>query len=235
MRAVGAGGPVAVGTPIVWSCVFPPGKKNIPAEAYLHLPQPQKFTPKSLLDRAVYTITECAISRGEPGGGVRLMLGPKSTVTAGKKHTDWAPHLATDWGAIRARVAAHRVSPLELDVELQESVVLPEWQVGAPEKRDDDKVAYPIAAGSRQFEVVTAKGAGDQELVAALEAARKAGKGKGKKPAAGRGPLFGLMHYERCKLVLQPLAIFGDDGPEYLTISNEKFSVSSLVGSLDFK
>src|SRR5689334_21105898 len=114
----------------------------------------------------------------------------------GKVLTDWASHLAKDWGAIRARVAAHRVSPLKLDVERQESVVLDEWQVGAPRKldetRDDDKVVYPIAAGSRAFEVVTAKGAGDQELVAALEAARKAGKGKGKKPAAGRGPLFGL-------------------------------------------
>ena len=235
MRAVGAAGPVAAGTPIVWSCVFPPGKKNVPAEAYLHLPQPQKFAPKILLDRAVYTLTECAINRGEPGGGVRLMLGPRSTVTAGKPHTDWAAHLATDWGAIRARAAAHRVSPLELDVELQEPVVLLDWQVGAPEQRDDDKVAYPIAADGRELVVMTAKGAGDQELVAALEAFRKP-RGKSKKAApASRGPLFGLMHYERCQLVLQPLAVFGDDGPAYLTISQDKISISSLVGSLDFK
>ncbi|HWU86799.1 MAG TPA: hypothetical protein VN253_05975 [Kofleriaceae bacterium] len=236
MRSVGTGGAVAAGTPIVWSCVFPPGKKGVPPEAYLHLPQPQKFAPKLLLDRAVYTITECAISRGEPGGGVRLMLGPKSTVTAGKKHTDWAPHLATDWDAIRARAAAHRVSPLELDVELQEPVVLRDWQVGAPEQRDDDKLAYPIAADGRQLVVMAAKGAGDQELIAALDAQRKPARGKGaKKAAAARGPLFGLMHYERCQLVLQPLAIFGDDGPEYLTISNDKISISSLMGSLDFR
>jgi hypothetical protein len=162
------------------------------------------------------------------------MLGPKSTVTAGKKHTDWAAHLATDWDAIRARAAAHRVSPLELDVELQESVVLIDWQVGAPEKRDDDKVAYPIAADGRQMVVMTTKNAGDQELVAALDTFRKP-KGKSKKPSASRGPLFGLMHYERCQLVLQPLAIFGDDGPDYLNISQDKISISSLVGSLDFK
>jgi hypothetical protein len=235
MRSVGGG--VAAGTPIVWSCVFPP-KKGVPAEAYLHLPQPQKFSPKILLDRAIYTITECAISRGEPGGGVRLMLGPKSTITAGKKCTDWAPHLATDWGAIRARAAAHRVSPLELDVELQEAIVLRDWQVGAPSVREDDKVAYPIAADGRELIVMTARGAGDAELVAALDAYRKQSKakaGKSKKPPPGRGPLFGLMHYERCQLVLQPLAIFGDDGPEYLTISQDKISVSSLISSLDFK
>src|SRR6185436_16812391 len=86
MRSVG--GDVAAGTPIVWSCVFT-GKKGIPAEAFLHLPQPQQFLPKILLERAVCAITECAISRGEPGGGVRLMLGPKSKVTAGKRFTDW--------------------------------------------------------------------------------------------------------------------------------------------------
>src|SRR5690606_20710730 len=67
LRAVG--GDVAPGTPIVWSCAFPPGRQGVPAEAYLHLPQPQKFPPKLLLDRAVYAITDAAISRGEPGGG----------------------------------------------------------------------------------------------------------------------------------------------------------------------
>jgi hypothetical protein len=163
------------------------------------------------------------------------MLGPKSTVTAGKPFTDWAPHLETDWAAIRARAAAHRVSPLELDVELQESVVLRDWQVGAPEKREDDKVAYPIAADGRQLVAMTAKGAGDAELVSALDGFRKPSRGKSKKPAASLGPLFGLMHYERCQLVFQPLALLGDDGPEYLTISQDKISVSSLVSSLDFK
>lgn len=270
MRSVGTGGPLPPGTPVVWSCVFPPGKKNVPPEAYLHLPQPQKFAPRIFLDRAVYTITDCALSRGEPGGGARVMLGPKSTVTAGKKHTDWAPHAATDWAAIRARAEAHRVSPLELDVELQESVVLREWQVGAPEKREDDKLAYPIAGDGLQLVVVVAKGGGDGELIAALDAARKASKAKAAKPAAkaaakpaaapakpapakkgaapaaapapapaappsGRGALFGLMHYERCQLVFQPLAIFGDDGPEYINISDDKISISSLVNSLDFR
>jgi hypothetical protein len=138
MRSLG--GDVAAGTPVVWSCVFPP-KKGVPAEAYLHLPQPQKFAPKILLDRAVYTISECALSRGEPGGGARLLLGPRSTITAGRKHTDWEPHLAADWAAIRARAAAHRVSPLERDGALQEAVVLRAGLVGAPSPQGDVKLA----------------------------------------------------------------------------------------------
>jgi hypothetical protein len=235
MRSVG--GDVAAGTPIVWSCVFPPNpKQKVPAEAYLHLPQPQKFAPKILLERSIYAISECAISRGEPGGGVRLMLGPKSTVAARGKVTDWAPHLQTDWAAIRARAAAHRVSPLELDVELQELVVLRDWQVGAPAAHEDDKIAYPIAADGRELVVMATRRPGDGELVATLDGFRKKGKpGKSKKPAASPGPLFGVMHYERCQLVLQPLAIFGDDGPEYLTISKDNISQRSLISSLDFK
>lgn len=245
-RLRSTGGELPAGTPVVWSCVFPP-KQGVPAEAYLHLPQPQKFAPKILLDRAVYAISDCAISRGEPGGGVRLMLGPKSTVAAKGRCSSWEPHLSTDWAAIRARAAAHRVSPLELDVELQEPVVLRQWQVGAPEPRDGDRVAYPITGDGRELVVLAARGPGDAELIAALDAARKASKpaakakakaGKpaaGAQPAAERGPLFGLMHYERCQLVLQPLAIFGDDGPEYITISRDKISVSSLISSLDFR
>jgi hypothetical protein len=270
MRSLG--GDVAAGTPVVWSCVFPP-KKGVPAEAYLHLPQPQKFAPKLLLDRAVLTISECALSRGEPGGGARLLLGPRSTIVAGRKHADWAPHLQTDWAAIRARAAAHRVSPLELDVELQEEVVLRAWQVGAPSPRADDpgKIAYPLVADGRELVVLASRGPGDAELVGALDAFHKGGKGKSRvrvvkaagaaqaakaakagkagqasaaaaasptaapPPPASPGPLFGLLHYERCQLVFQPLAIFHADGPEYLNISQDKISVASLVSSLDFK
>ena len=45
----GAGQNVPVGTRLVWSTVFA-GKKGVPAEAFLHLPQVQKFTPKLLLE-----------------------------------------------------------------------------------------------------------------------------------------------------------------------------------------
>lgn len=260
MRSVG--GAVPANTPLVWSCVFA-AKQGVPPEAFLYLPQPQKFSPKVLLDGAVYAFTECAISRGEPGGATRILLGPKSTVTAGRDFADWDAHLATDWGAIGARAAAHRVSPLELDVELQELIALRDWQIGAPEARDGDRVAYPIAADGRQLVVIATRGAGDRDLIAALDelrggakpvaagvaapvkvrkskaaatapAAAKASKSKSK-PAATRGPLFGLMHYERCQLVFQPLAMFGSDGPSHLMISRDKISIAGLVGSLDFR
>lgn len=235
-RLRSVGGAVPAGTALVWSCVFA-GKPGVLPEAFLHLPQPQKFAPKLLLDGAVYAFTDCAISRGEPGGATRIMLGPKSMVAAGAKFADWEPHLVADWAAIAARAAAHRVSPLELDVELQEAVALRDWQIGAPEARDDDRLAYPITAGGRELVAIATRGAGDRDLIEALDALRGTAKKPAKTPkaATSRGPLFGLVHYERCQLVFQPLARFGAKGPDYLTLSKDKISVASLVGSLDFK
>ena len=42
-----------------------------------------------------------------------------------------------------------------------------------------------------------------------------------------RPPLFALMHYEKCRLILQPLAVFGKDGPEQLMLSQEKVDLVS--------
>ncbi len=53
-----------------------------------------------------------------------------------------------------------------------------------------------------------------------------------RKPKKARPPLYGLMHYERCRLVLQPLSTFGPSGPEYLTISAEKVDKAALLREL---
>ena len=50
----------------------------------------------------------------------------------------------------------------------------------------------------------------------------------------GRPPLFGLMHYERCRLVLQPLSSFGGDGPDYLTISKDNVNKAALLKAMSF-
>ena len=55
-----------------------------------------------------------------------------------------------------------------------------------------------------------------------------------RKPKKDRPPLFGLMHYERCRLVLQPLTTFGKDGPEYLTISKENVNKAALLKAMSF-
>jgi hypothetical protein len=42
------------------------------------------------------------------------------------------------------------------------------------------------------------------------------------------------MHYERCKLVFQPLATFNQNGPEYLSISSENIDKGVLLKALNF-
>ena len=49
-----------------------------------------------------------------------------------------------------------------------------------------------------------------------------------------RPPLYGVAHYESCKLVFQPLTALGKDGPEYLTISPDNISQAQLVKAMKF-
>jgi hypothetical protein len=49
-----------------------------------------------------------------------------------------------------------------------------------------------------------------------------------------RPPLYGVAHYESCRLVFQPLTALGKDGPEYLTVSPDKISQAELVKAMKF-
>ena len=42
------------------------------------------------------------------------------------------------------------------------------------------------------------------------------------------------MHYERCRLVFQPLDAFGKAGPDYLTISKEGVNKAALLKAMSF-
>ena len=49
-----------------------------------------------------------------------------------------------------------------------------------------------------------------------------------------RPPLFGLLHFDRCRFLLQPLPVLNDNRPEYLTISNDKIDQAALLKTLKF-
>ncbi len=217
---------VPKGTRLLWSCVFG-AKKNVPPEAFLHLPQPQKFLPKLLLDRTEILISDAAVSVDEHGYG-RLMLGPKSAVKPGKVFRGWSELLAWDREAVVRRLRNHRVSPLDLEVELQVEVVIPEWELGTPTPNPfrPEQLVFPLTAGALALDVVCSMGPEARELTESL-------RGFGK-PRAKRPPLFGVMHVEMGRLVLQPLTVFGDDGPQHLMISDENIDLASLMKTLDF-
>jgi hypothetical protein len=221
MRTLGDAPGVPLGTRLVWSCVFG-ARKNVPAEAFLHLPRPQKFTPRTLLDGRRITIAGAAITADG-----RVMLGPKSTVTAGAPFDRWSKLVTWDTGRALERIRTHAISPLDLEVELQEEIVVTDYELGAaaPNPFRAEQQVMPLCASGLELDAVVPDGPDGAELLAALADVRK---GK-KKPA-----LYGLVHYEMARLVFQPLTAITHKGTQHLMISSEKIDLAALMKTLDF-
>ncbi len=226
LRVLDGGKDLPRGSRLVWSTVFA-AKKGVPAEAFLHLPQAQKFNPKILLEPTEFTITECAVALDDAGG--RLMLGPKSTVTAGAKFTAWDEFFTWDAQRSLERVKKHQVTPLDLEVELQEEIVVDEYELEAPAPHPyrPELLVFPLKFGQLELDATVSTGPDGEALVDALKGLRKKG--------ATKPPLFGLMHYDFCKLVFFPLSAQDKAGPEHLMISQEKIDLASLMKTLDFR
>jgi hypothetical protein len=230
LRVVNARDAALVGKSLVFSLVFA-RKAGVPAEAYLHLPQPQKFAPKIFRDANVIIVNGCAIL-GDGRGGGRLMLGQTSTVTVGKPFTAWDAHRSWDERGALARVKAHAPSPLDLAVEMVEEVVFDTWEL-----RDLQPTSASVVCGGLTTFVTFPAGDEGKDLRERLEAAAKKKK--------NRPALFGTVHYEAGQVVLQPLSLLGlasapsapanaaNAAPEHLTLSNENINLSALLGSLD--
>lgn len=216
LRVVGAKDERWLGASLVYSLVFA-RKPEVPAEAYLHLPQPQKFVPKLLCEPTIANWSEVGIIADDRGGG-RLVLTPKSSVTVGASFDDWQRFVS--WGPEPAALRAeqHRTTPLDLAVELQEEIVLQDFRASRAAEGglllgDDSLVLH-----------VTLPGEEGKQLAKRLEAAAA----KKRKKSA----LYGTVHYELGKLVLTPLSLVEAEGPTHLLLSKENINLSALLGSL---
>lgn len=225
LRAVDDAPPLGRGQPLVWSCVFPLRKDmDLPTESFLHLPQRQKFKPLLLLEKTTVNVSQCAVSL-QPGGAARLVLGDASTLTGGAAFHDWASLAAWDMREAAARLEQHQPTPMDLEIELQEEVVISDWSAGKPRKTEEGYDALPIETGYLPFEVRLdhgPSGAPLRERMGKL-AARK-----------HRPPLYGAVHYEACRLVLQPLSALDEEGIDYLTVARDKISQAELVKAMKF-
>jgi hypothetical protein len=213
------------GARLTWSCVFSmPAGSAIPPEGFLLMAQKQGFKAQAFLEGRVLTVRQATLTPDETGGA-RVTLGEKSTVTSGASFTDWTrfQHFSAETALERLR--SYQPGPLDLDVELQEEVVLAGWEVGAPGEEEEGQRAYPIRSKGVTFHAVVNPGVEGKPLRESLEALRK---------QKDLPPLFALMHYERCQLRLQPLAVFGANGPESLTMSKEKVNMAALLKTLKF-
>ena len=227
LRAVEAAKPIDASEALVWSVVFPMKKDlDLPAEAFLHLPQKQKFKPSLLLEKSVVEVTKCFASR-QPTGPTRLSLSDASEVKKGDAFTDWSRFWKWDAAAAVARLDQHRPTPLDLEIELQEEVFLDaDWTAG--ERSDETEHGYdllPIESRGLPLEARLDRGPSGVPLNAVVTKMAT----KKKKP-----PLFGVTHYESCRLVFQPLTALGESGPEYLTVSPDKISQAELVKAMRF-
>jgi hypothetical protein len=223
-RAVADAAPVKAGDPVRWSFTQPVKTKEFPAEAFLHLPQKQKFPPFCFLARKAVAV-EKAVGVRDDSGAWRLQLTDDSTVTPGEAFDDWERFVAWTPAVALERIARQTPGPLDLDTELQEEIVLTDYTIEPTEDGDEPgQTVCPVKAGPVTFRAVLSSQADGKAAWKVLEELRKSKK--------ARPPLFGLMHYERCRLVLQPLSTFEADGPNYLTISPEKVDKAALLKAL---
>jgi hypothetical protein len=225
LRAIEAESPVEVGEPLIWSCVFPMRKDlDLPAEAFLHLPQKQKFKPSMLLEKKSIEVSNCSVNR-QPGSVTRIVLNDASTMKSADEFSDWQSMWKWNPRGAAGRLNAHRPTPIDLEIELQEEVFLDQWQAGERKSSDQGYDLLPMSMGSLQFEARLDRGPSGTPLHAVMIKIAE----KKKKP-----PLYGVAHYESCRIILQPLTALGKDGPEYLTVSPDKISQAALVKAMKF-
>jgi hypothetical protein len=212
------------GRPLAWSSIFPlkPGV-DVPPEAFLHLPQPQGFKAAAFLPGRVARVSGARVS--EEG---RLALTKEAKVEEAKDpFEDWDRVLTWDPRRALERVRAHRPGPFDLEVELQEEIVLRDFRAGAPEEIPRERhLRYPIETKSGlELHVVAGSGPEEKRLRETV----------GKWKRWQKGPLFGVVHYEMCRFVLQPLTLFQEKEPESVHVEAGSYDAAGLVKALNFK
>jgi len=209
-----------------WSYVFPlKADIEVPAEAFLQLPQKQNFKASELLEPKVASITKALIAQDEQGNR-RLTLSDHSTVTRGEAFADWSRFQHWTPTSVLNRIRTHEPTPFELEVELQDEIVLQEWTIGdaEPDQRDG-QIVYPVQTPTLSMRAVVPATADGATLRNQLDELRN-------RPS--RPPLFGLMHFERAQLILQPLSVFEETGPKLLTISDQAVDRAALLKTMKF-
>jgi len=225
LRALGTAYPVVDKQPLVWSCVFPLRKDlDLPSEAFLHLPQKQKFKPSILLEKKVIEITKCTVSL-QPGGTARMGLSEAGTMSVGEEFTDWPSLLSWDVPQAAKRLENHRPTPIDLEIELQEEIFVASWQPGGIRPADDGYDILPIESNFLSMELRLDRGPSGVPVSSVMSKMARMKR---------RPPIYGLVHYEACRLILQPLSALKNDGIEYLTVSPDKISQAELVKAMKF-
>jgi len=229
MRALSASGPIAEGQRLIWTCLFPmQPNSGILAETYLISRQKQQFVPEVFLKHQAIELTKVGLAVAE-NGPWRITLTDASKVAEGAPIEDWSRWTQWSPAPLIERLTRHEPGPFDLEVDLQDEAVLTEWDLGEPEEcKDDAKVIYPISWRGLTLEGEVSTTEEGKALRVVLEDLRK------KANRRRRPPLYGLLHFDRCRPIFQPIALIEANGPEYVTLSKEKKNLQKLVQSLRY-
>lgn len=252
-RLVEAVGPLPAGAALIWSHIVPRKESKVMAEALLHLElKPQGLKPIDLAVAHHFAFDTVNIVVDANGGG-RLMLTPDTRVRDLGAFDGWAGLVTFDRRCLLERVEQHDVSPLDLEVELAVEVAFDDVTVADKGERGDLDVQHlvvqmpprgdaddgddddgddddaddddgddggELAVG---VEVVLARSEESKELTLAL------GKMQKKKPTS---PMFGVLHFDRCRLMFQPLSLLTERGPQHLMLNLDKIDLKELTRTL---
>lgn len=154
-----------------------------------------------------------------------MVLGEASTVTAGQPFEDWSSLLGWEMRQAAERLERHRPSPMDLEIELQEEVFITDWSPGEQRETDHGYDLLPLESNFLPLEVRLDRGPSGVPVCGLMN--KLAGRKR-------RPPLYGVVHYESCRIILQPLSALGKAGIEYLTVSPDKISQAELVKAMKF-
>ncbi|MDP2345782.1 MAG: hypothetical protein Q8O67_32865 [Deltaproteobacteria bacterium] len=226
LRLVQPAGDLPAGARLVWSHIVPRKSGSVAADAFLHLDvKPQNFRPLLFTEARVIAMENVMVAVDGAGGG-RVLLTPQSKVKSTDAFTEWDRFRSWDRPRTLARLAAHQPSPLDLEVELADEVVLHDAEIGDPVPRADSDVdILPLRSAGLGFDLPVARTEEGVELRAALAAMKK-------KASSSSSPLFGVLHFDMCRMVFTPLSALDEKGPRHLMLSTTKVDLKELTRSL---
>jgi hypothetical protein len=213
---------MAAGTPLIWSCIFPmkPGTEIQP-EVFLILTQKQGFKANAFLEGKVIQMNKIMLT-GE--NGKRISLTQNSTVESQDDFSNWSAFWNWDPVIALDLLKSHKPGPFDLDIELQVEAFWSKWRLGEPQEDDQKEMLYyPLTGDGLQLEVQVS--ANDDVLNNEIKTLAK---------RLSQPPLYGIMHFEMCKLIFQPLSVLENNRPQFLCLSQKKTGAAELLRSLKF-
>ena len=213
-------GDLEEGSDVTWSCVYPlkPGS-DISPSALLHLKQKQGYKPRELLEGKIAKIANAVVT-GSLEKGFRMSLTPDSAVESGKEVADWLAFANWQPERLAATLEAWQPDPFDLPVEQQQTVCLTDWSRAGKEGELREQFIH--------FKIKV------RELVCEAQLPANDAKWRKRFLAVKEGePLIATAHFDRCTLLVQPLAVLREDkAPDYLSINQEAKGAAELLKAL---